>query len=92
MENSKIKQIPEDVKEQVIKNCDNFNKNVLALTPLEYYRWLQFQQNHRHKDINKGAIGGHLSMDITFTSVGIGVSAICHVCGEEENLTDYKCW
>jgi hypothetical protein len=39
-----------------------------------------------------GAIGGHISLLLTFTSLGTAFSVICNVCGEEENITNYDCW
>ena len=51
-----------------------------------------FMEKHRHPDINKGAIGGHLYFCFTPTSIGDACSIRCKICGEEENITDYSCW
>lgn len=49
-----------------------------------------FEIEHRHEDINKGTIGGHISYMFTPNSIGIGVSMRCNICGEEENITEYN--
>lgn len=51
-----------------------------------------FMEKHRHPDINKGAIGGHLYFCFTPTSIGDACSIRCNICGAEENITDYSCW
>lgn len=38
------------------------------------------------------AIGGNISTIFTSTSVGLGVSLRCSLCGEELNITDYEKW
>ena len=52
----------------------------------------EFEKKHRHPDVNKGAIGGHISYEFTPTSIGDAISIRCFVCGEEENITDYNSW
>ena len=52
----------------------------------------KFMQEHRHPEIYKGAIGGHLKYIFTPTSVGDACSIHCSICGEEKNITDYDCW
>jgi hypothetical protein len=37
---------------------DNFNKYAMQLTPLEYARYKEFEENHLHRETNTGAIGG----------------------------------
>ena len=51
-----------------------------------------FEKKHRHPDVGKGAIGGHINYIFTPTSIGNGKSIHCSICGEEENITDYDCW
>lgn len=36
------------------------------------------------------AIGGHISYSFTPTSIGVGVSVRCSLCGTEENITEYN--
>ena len=52
----------------------------------------EFEQQHLHPEVNKGAIGGHINYIFTPTSIGNGKSIHCSICGEEENITDYDCW
>ena len=52
----------------------------------------EFMQQHRHPEINKGAIGGHMEFIFTPTSIGDACSIRCDICGEEKNITDYDCW
>lgn len=41
---------------------------------------------------NPTAIGGHITYKFTPTSIGIGVTVKCTICGKEENITDYGNW
>ena len=52
----------------------------------------KFLQEHRHPEIHKGTIGGHMNFIFTPTSIGDACSIRCNICGEEENITDYSCW
>lgn len=52
----------------------------------------EFLKKHRHPDIYKGAIGGHINFIFTPTSIGDACSLHCSICNEEENITDYNCW
>jgi len=51
-----------------------------------------FEEKHRHSDVYKGAIGGHISYEFTPTSIGDAVIMECSVCGVRENITDYDSW
>ena len=51
-----------------------------------------FMQQHRHPDVPKGAIGGHLEYLFTPTSIGDACCIHCTICGEEKNITDYSNW
>ena len=62
------------------------------LNKVEEERADKFMEKHRHKDVYKGAIGGHISYRFTPTSVGDAVSIKCSICDEEENITDYNAW
>ena len=70
--------------------CDNFNKYAMRLTPLEYARYKKFGENHTHRDIYTGAIGGSLNLNLTMTSVGVGKSCECSICGKIANITEYN--
>ena len=48
-----------------------------------------FCEKHRHSETYTGAIGGHISIRFTITSIGTMPTVRCDVCGEEENITDY---
>lgn len=52
----------------------------------------KFITKHRHSDVYKGAIGGHIEYRIIPTSLGDTINIYCHVCNMEENITDYGCW
>ena len=52
----------------------------------------KFMQEHRHSDIYKGAIGGHLRYIFTPTSIADACTIKCTICGAEENITDYNSW
>lgn len=51
-----------------------------------------FEKEHRHPDVNKGAIGGHISYEFTPTSVGTAVFIKCNICHTNKNITDYNLW
>ena len=52
----------------------------------------EFLEKHRHPDIYKGTIGGHINFIFTPTSIGDACSLHCSICNEEENITDYSNW
>lgn len=53
------------------------------LNEVEEERANKFIEKHRHKDVYKGAIGGHISYCFTPTSLGNAVSIRCGICNEE---------
>ena len=77
-------------KEKNKELCDNFNKYTMRLTPLEYARYKKFAENHTHRDIYTGAIGGSLSLNLTMTSLGVGKSCECSLCKKTANITEYN--
>jgi cupin superfamily acireductone dioxygenase involved in methionine salvage len=52
----------------------------------------KFLQEHRHPEVYKGAIGGHINFIFTPTSIGNAISIRCTICDTEENITDYNNW
>ena len=52
----------------------------------------KFMQEHRHPEVYKGAIGGHLKYIFTPTSVEDACTIKCTICDAEENITDYNSW
>ena len=52
----------------------------------------EFEQQHRHPKVNKGAIGGHIDYIFTPTSIGDACIIRCDICGKKKNITDYDCW
>ena len=52
----------------------------------------KFFEKHRHPDVYKGAIGGHIDIIFTPTSIGDACNVRCKICGEEEDVTDYSNW
>lgn len=63
-----------------------------GLSKVEKERAEQFNEKHRHKDVEKGAIGGHISYEFRPTGVGTSINIECGICGEKEDITDYSCW
>ena len=76
--------------EQEEKSLECLNKYDMSLCPVEYERYKKFQENHMHRDVNKGAIGGHISINVTMTSIGAGKSCHCSVCGQNADITEYN--
>lgn len=56
----------------------------------EYEAACEFEKEHNHPEISKGAIGGHISIRFTMTSIGNGKFIRCGICGEEKDITDYN--
>ena len=52
----------------------------------------KFLQEHRHPEIYKGAIGGHIDFIFTPTSIGDTCIICCDICDKKENITDYDAW
>ena len=52
----------------------------------------EFQEKHKHPNVNKGAIGGHIHYIFIPTGVGDACCIECGICGEKENITDYDSW
>jgi cupin superfamily acireductone dioxygenase involved in methionine salvage len=52
----------------------------------------EFLQEHRHPEIYKGTIGGHMNFIFTPTSIGDACTIKCTICGAEKNITDYNNW
>ena len=52
----------------------------------------EFEKEHRHPEIYKGAIGGHLEYKFIPTSLGNAVIIKCSICDAEKNITDYDIW
>ena len=52
----------------------------------------KFMQEHKHSEIYKGAIGGHINFIFTPTSIGDACTIKCTICDSEENITDYSHW
>ena len=51
-----------------------------------------FEKKHRHPDVGKGAIGGHIDYIFTPNSIYRGLVMKCNICREEKNITDYSAW
>ena len=52
----------------------------------------KFLQEHRHPEVYKGTIGGHIDFIFTPTSIGDTICVKCNICDKEENITDYDTW
>lgn len=66
--------------------------NKFELTEKEVNAAKLFEEEHSHKGINKGAIGGHIDYIFTPNSIFRGLSIRCNLCREEKNITDYSVW
>jgi len=62
------------------------------LNETEAQRADEFLEKHRHPEIYKGAIGGHINFIFTPTSIGDACTMHCTICDAEENITDYSNW
>ena len=62
------------------------------LNEVESERAEKFMNEHRHGDVYKGAIGGHIIYTFMPTSIGDAVCIKCLMCDSEENITDYDSW
>ena len=52
----------------------------------------EFLEKHRHPEVYKGAIGGHINFIFTPTSIGDACIIHCDICDKKENITDYDNW
>ena len=52
----------------------------------------EFMSEHRHPEVNKGAIGGHINFIFTPTSIGDACTIRCAICDTKKNITDYDSW
>lgn len=59
------------------------------LNKIEEENLEEFCKKHRHPEVNKGAIGGHISIHFAMTSIGDMASAHCSICDESEPIADY---
>lgn len=62
-----------------------------TLDEAEEKRAAEFQELHRHKGENLGAIGGNISYMFTPTSLGTIAVILC-ACGHKLVLTDFSAW
>jgi hypothetical protein len=65
---------------------------VFKLNAVEEAAAKDFIQQHRHPEVNKGTIGGHMEFIFTPTAIANVCSIRCTICGEEKNITDYNNW
>lgn len=85
-----IKEDDVQLSEDETKRLDCFNRIDMSLCPVEYVRYKQFQKNHIHSGVNKGAIGGSISINVTMTSLGAAKSCHCSICGQSADITEYN--
>lgn len=62
------------------------------LTPVEVARYKTFMANHQHKDVEKCAIGGTMSIEFTSNGIGHTVKCKCGVCDQYADITDVDSW
>lgn len=77
---------------EFVEKYGRYCETKITMSPLEYARYLQFCEDHKHDDIDRGAIGG--GMEISYIPTGIGniVKVRCELCGAEADITDSNCW
>ena len=63
-----------------------------VLTDKEYADACNFEHGHQHKEVNKGAIGGGLTISFHPNGIGHGVTIKCDICGESKDITEYDSW
>ena len=85
-----IKEDDVQLTEDEEKSRNILNKIYMSLCPVEYVRYKQFQKNHMHTGVNKGAIGGSISINVTMTSLGAAKSCHCSICGQSADITEYN--
>ena len=52
----------------------------------------KFLQKHKHPEIYKGAIGGHINFIFTPTGIGDACTIKCTICNTKKDITDYNSW
>lgn len=62
------------------------------LFPFEALKAKNFEREHLHPEVYKGAIGGHITYKFIPNSIGRTVSIKCSICDAQENITDYDLW
>ena len=62
------------------------------LTPVETARYKMFRANHKHSDVEKGAIGGGISIEFMPTGIGNVVTCRCGICGQVADITNDVDW
>lgn len=62
------------------------------LHPKEEVAAKEFEKEHRHPEVYKGAIGGHIEYKFIPTSLGNAISIRCSICDAEKNITNYDIW
>lgn len=79
-------------REDEFELLDEFKPLVITLTEKETVDYEDFCDEHKHKGVNFGAIGGAHSIILTGTGLGWGIQARCNYCGKTKDITDYECW
>ncbi len=63
-----------------------------SLNDTEQERAEKFESEHKHPDVERGAISGGLQYRFTPTGLGSAVVVRCTICNEETNITDFASW
>lgn len=85
-----IDKIPVD--KNFLENYKRYSETKIIMSPLEYARYLQFCEDHKHNDIDRGAIGGGIEISYMPTGLGNIVKVRCELCGAEADITDSNGW
>lgn len=67
-------------------------EGLFKLTDSEFKKAETFKEDHQHKEINKGAIGGHIEYRFSPNGIFRALSIKCLICNKELNITDYSVW
>jgi hypothetical protein len=83
-----IKELPSELSADYDICC----KFHFKMTSIEYARFRKFQELHRHEGVDRGAIGGGVSVSFMPTSLGNVVKCECHICGQTTDITNVDNW
>ena len=82
--------ILEQAKERANKLTELNSFIFISRDEIELEKHEEFLKKHEHRNVNFGAIGGHIQYILTRTSIGMFVSVECSHCKATENISDYS--
>lgn len=66
-------------------------KNEYSLTPVEYIRYKQFKQEHKHPEITNVGTCRHM-LGVNYNGIGKLVFCRCNICGCIHDISDVDSW